>query len=222
MAGGSLQCLGSAQHLKTRFGQGYQIEIKLSEPANNDADILEILQAMKDFDFTEMTSTNLLGRIISSSAGDLVDSIRSSEDKFFNLEQAKSLADQLSSDGFLSSKISQTDLAGHHIYKYATSDTGVEAIELAIFFATELRLQKLIAFFQSNYENFKIREQQGTRIRIEVPFNGIKISDLFSSIEDEKESLSIDDYGISQTTLEQVFNMHAAAAEAEKEGTDDR
>jgi ATP-binding cassette, subfamily A (ABC1), member 3 len=216
MAEGSLKCLGSAQHLKTRFGQGFQIEIKLNEPADNDEDILEILQTIQHFEIAQTTSDDLHGSNASPSAV-----ASSGRDKFFNLEQAKALADQLSSDGFLSSKISETDLAGHLIYKYATSDAGVEAMELAAFFATELRLQKLIAFFESNYEDFEIREQQGTRIRIEVPFNGIKISDLFSSIENEKDLLSIDDYGISQTTLEQVFNMHAAAAEAKKEGTDD-
>jgi ATP-binding cassette, subfamily A (ABC1), member 3 len=205
MAEGSLKCLGSAQHLKTRFGQGFQIEIKLNEPADNDEDILEILQTIQHFEIAQTTSDDLHGSNASPSAV-----ASSGRDKFFNLEQAKALADQLSSDGFLSSKISETDLAGHLIYKYATSDAGVEAMELAAFFATELRLQKLIAFFESNYEDFEIREQQGTQI-----------SDLFSSIENEKDLLSIDDYGISQTTLEQVFNMHAAAAEAKKEGTDD-
>ena len=29
MVGGRLRCLGSAQHLKGRFGQGYQFEVKL-------------------------------------------------------------------------------------------------------------------------------------------------------------------------------------------------
>lgn len=29
MVGGRLRCLGSAQHLKSRFGHGYQFELKL-------------------------------------------------------------------------------------------------------------------------------------------------------------------------------------------------
>jgi ATP-binding cassette subfamily A (ABC1) protein 1 len=32
MVGGRLRCLGSAQHLKTRFGMGYQTEISLHLP----------------------------------------------------------------------------------------------------------------------------------------------------------------------------------------------
>merc|ERR1712087_1036999 len=36
MAGGKLRCLGSAQHLKNRFGQGYQIEMKVKDPKVDD------------------------------------------------------------------------------------------------------------------------------------------------------------------------------------------
>ena len=38
------------------------------------------------------------------------------------------------------------------------------------------------------------------------------------NIEEKKDELNLQDYGISQTTLEQVFNMHAAAEEELKQG----
>jgi ABC-type multidrug transport system ATPase subunit len=32
MVGGRLQCLGSPQHLKSRFGQGFLVEVKVAAP----------------------------------------------------------------------------------------------------------------------------------------------------------------------------------------------
>ena len=41
MVGGRLRCLGSCQHLKGRFGQGYQCEFKLCAPPLVRAHVLE-------------------------------------------------------------------------------------------------------------------------------------------------------------------------------------
>lgn len=214
MAEGSLKCLGSAQHLKTRFGQGFQVEVKIDEPDDNHADVIEILEKAVVYQ-----STSVSGNLVAKKTP--TTDMALSNDIYFNLDQSKAFADQICVDGFLSNKISVNDLVGSIIYKHATSDIGIELSELAAFYATELRLKKLVEFFQTAYPKSIIREQQGSRIRFEVPSEGVKIAYLFTMIEDNKVSLKIDDYGISQTTLEQVFNMHAAAAEARKEGLDD-
>ena len=59
-------------------------------------------------------------------------------------------------------------------------------------------------------------------MRFKVPSESNKISSLFASVKSNEVNLHLQDYGISQTTLEQVFNMHAAREEAKKEGTDDK
>ncbi len=35
---GSMKCLGSVQHLKSKFGKGYELEIKLIKPADHQKD----------------------------------------------------------------------------------------------------------------------------------------------------------------------------------------
>jgi hypothetical protein len=40
-------------------------------------------------------------------------------------------------------------------------------------------------------------------------------------VEGNKDRLKLDDYGVSQTSLEQVFNMHAAEAEKFKHTRND-
>jgi hypothetical protein len=54
-----------------------------------------------------------------------------------------------------------------------------------------------------------------------VSAEGLRISTIFAAVEDNKEELRLPDYGVSQTSLEQVFNMHAAEAEKLKQGRDD-
>lgn len=44
---------------------------------------------------------------------------------------------------------------------------------------------------------------------------------MFQIIEHHKKTLRLVDYGICQTSLEQVFNTHAAVAEQEKVDTID-
>jgi len=33
---GNLRCLGSVQHIKNKFGKGYEIEVKLEKPITNE------------------------------------------------------------------------------------------------------------------------------------------------------------------------------------------
>jgi hypothetical protein len=61
-----------------------------------------------------------------------------------------------------------------------------------------------------------LRERQDTKARYEVSSQGVRISGIFGKIEKNKEVLNLADYGVSQTSLEQVFNMHAAEAERMK------
>lgn len=41
---GRLRCLGSTQHLKHRFGRGFEADIKLNPPSN--AEAVEVMQRM--------------------------------------------------------------------------------------------------------------------------------------------------------------------------------
>lgn len=208
MAGGKVKCIGSAQHLKSRFGKGFQVEVKIDEPKEDDADLKNVVGI-------------LLASLSRTLNSDPEEDLRR-EEVFFTLDEAKSASVNVSGDDYLSNMISEEDPSGYVIYKNATSATGVELNELAAFCTTELRMRNVKTFFNSNYPSSILRETQDTRMRFEVPSEKVKISSLFAHIEDNKAILNLQDYGISQTTLEQVFNMHAAVAEAKKDGADDR
>lgn len=204
MAGGRMKCLGSAQHLKNRFGKGYQIELKVKQPGQSDSDLDNVISSLTT------------SHPDSSSNADAESGIQ--RELFFNLDQTLIALQSVSNDDYLSSKVNLDDPSGYFVYKNAASDVGIELKELAAFCVIEMRLRAVENFFQESYPGSILREVQDTRLRYEVSSEGTKISNLFLKIEEKKDELNLQDYGISQTTLEQVFNMHAAAEEELKQG----
>jgi hypothetical protein len=54
------------------------------------------------------------------------------------------------------------------------------------------------------------------RLRFEVPSQEVSIAFLFRLMESNQAALKLEDYSISQTSLEQVFNGHAAEEDQRK------
>jgi len=205
MANGRLRCLGSAQHLKNKFGQGYQIEMKVRHVAEDDEDYLANAASIAR------------GRVDSSSdeeeASGTVD-----EDIVFDLESAKSALGALTGDDYLSSMITADNPLGYIVWKDATSVAGVALEEVAAFATTELRMRRLVSFVEELYPDHVLRERQDTKARYEISSSAVRLASVFADIEANKERLQLADYSVSQTSLEQVFNMHAAEAEKLKQG----
>jgi len=206
MAAGNLRCLGSAQHLKSKFGKGFQIELTISEVQRSDRDFMELLPK--------------LGSDKYSNAIDIEEGV-DSDNLYLNLPDAKSALDSIAGNNSFSSKLTSDDPVGYTILRSAESEAGVSLSELAAFCVKELRIEALCKFFEEKYPGSILRERQDTKLRFEVSSDDTKISELFRTFRDEKDVLWLSDYGISQTSLEQVFIMHASEAEKAKEGTTD-
>jgi hypothetical protein len=134
---------------------------------------------------------------------------------FLNLEECLRALQHLSGDSSLSSLVNEGG-AGFFVWKDATSSAGISLDELTAFATSEFRMKKIEKFFEENFEKYVFRERQDTKARYEVDCTGIKISDIFDCIERQKDELCLADYSVSQTSLEQVFNMHAAEAQRRK------
>jgi ATP-binding cassette, subfamily A (ABC1), member 3 len=198
MANGRLQCIGSAQHLKNKFGRGYQVELNVDMIKQDEDDYNKVLLAL--LQFQESTE------------------IQMGPEGGFSLEQCQELLNRLTGDDSLSSLVCADNAAGCLIWKDASSPHGVSLEDLALFATSELRMRKLQAFVQSSFPESVLRERLDTKARYEVSGNGLRISKIFAMVEAQKQGLRLADYSVSQTSLEQVFNMHAADAESRKEG----
>jgi ATP-binding cassette subfamily A (ABC1) protein 3 len=204
MANGRLSCLGSAQHLKNKFGQGYQVEMKVNLVAEEEEDY-------------KANAVALTTRV------DPTDDAEAppSDDEFFNLEEALTALRALSGDGYLADLVTAENPIGYNVFKNASSVVGVTLDELAAFATSELRMRNLEKYVEESFPQSILRERQDSKTRYEISAQGVKISTIFASIEENKERLQLSDYGVSQTSLEQVFNMHAAEAEKLKQGRND-
>lgn len=207
MANGRLRCLGSAQHLKNKFGQGYQVEMKAKLVNREDRDYKDLAMQLHQ---TKETG-GFDGESSAMPAGD---------DVFFNLAEVKSFLESVDESGYVASLVDEHNPLGYNIWKNASS--GMQPLdELAVFCASEIRMMKIENFIKENYPNSVLRERQDNKSRYEVSSESVRISRIFASIEESKEDLLLADYGVSQTSLEQVFNMHAAEAEKLKQGRND-
>jgi hypothetical protein len=87
----------------------------------------------------------------------------------------------------------------------------------------ERNFDKICLFLTSSFGQFVLRERQTTKIRVEIkalypvdesdptgPQHTRRLADMFGALESNKEILFIQDYSITQTSLEQIFNQFAA------------
>jgi len=206
MAGGNLRCLGSAQQLKSKFGQGYQLEMKIQDVETSDKDYLDILI-----------------RLASSMNIEEDEAVDRGDEIFLNLEQTKQALGLLSDDDYFDQIVTNENPngQGYPIWKEASSPSGIELDEVAEFAASEIRMRVLYEFINATYPENALRERQDSKVRYEVSSKDVRIGDIFAAIEENKLRLHVAEYGVSQTSLEQVFNMHAAEAEKLKQGTND-
>ena len=203
MAGGRLRCLGSAQRLKTKYGAGYQLEMKVQVVENKDEDYLNNLSAFAKVAGVEPP---------------VEDTPASKYEKtFLDLNQTIKALTEVSGDGFLAGKLNESDPVGYVVFKEACSRNGIDLCSLAEFATTELRMRSLQTFITEHYPENTLRERQDTKARYEVNSKEeLHIGSIFGAIEQNKDRLKVAEYGVSQTSLEQIFNQFAAQAESEK------
>jgi uncharacterized oligopeptide transporter (OPT) family protein len=129
------------------------------------------------------------------------------------MEQCKFLLNELSAD--LPDMITCSNKYGSVVWKDAVSASGVSISTIAAFATIELRVYRIERFIESTFENAALRDRQDTLCSFEITNKNVKVASIFEKLERNKKKLMIQHYSVSQTSLEQVFNMHAAAAAAE-------
>lgn len=196
MANGRLRCIGSAQHLKSKFGKNFQIELKISAIDPSDFDYQETWHAL-----------------CPTASPDDEESSTPDTGHHFDLEETIATLNNLTGDSSFSSTVNAENTYGYAIWKEATSVRGCPIDELAEFATLEMRLRNIDESMKTAFPGAVLRERQDSKVRYEIPATGNRVANIFASIERMKVQLRIAEYGVSQTTLEQVFNMHALEAE---------
>mmetsp|Transcript_331 Transcript_331/g.689 ORF Transcript_331/g.689 Transcript_331/m.689 type:complete len:1928 (+) Transcript_331:176-5959(+) len=190
MVGGRFRCLGSAQHLKSKFGLGFQFEF--------------VLKGAGDEELEELEDKIKVANEGGGKKGDL-SNLKMAD--FEKILEALDLAEYM--------ETVREGGGGVHAL-----NEGCNSGFLASWITQENSFRKLLVFMEEKFPGCIMREWQGSKVRFEVPHidedgRELKLSEMFGELTREKESLDLQEYSLSQTSLEQVFNKFASTQEEE-------
>ena len=199
MVGGRLRCLGTTQHLKDKFGRGYLAQLKLRAPtAAKVADVLRYLQPH--------VLVPPAGSATASAAAGAAVLPQAALDTACAAMGDPSRARMLHPTG-----------SGWALAAVMAREGAVDARLFAEWWAGESYAASLYAFILATFPGSDLLERHGEffTYRIRVDAAATKLSALFATFEARKDDLSIAEYSLSQTSLEQIFNGFAAQQEEE-------
>ena len=220
MVGGKLRCLGPSQRLRSQYGHGYQIEINYIHPTEEHLHevFMSIVGSIDGIDMSKFGFNNTVNNEESNFAfGGQDINLNKTQ-----VQQALRVAGKMHWEPRILEGTQAQHGSGNEIY---TNLNGTEAVVSAKLLASwwyfENAYDDTCNLFRNEYGDFKVREQQISKVRYEVLSinpNGTprQISSMFALVENRKATLKIQEYSISQTSLEQIFNQFASTQEEEE------
>ncbi|CAB1096317.1 ABC [Ectocarpus sp. CCAP 1310/34] len=193
MVNGRLRCLGSTQHLKHRFGSGFEADMKLQPPST--AAATEVMQL-------------LMAHGVANIIGDDIDSSR----LWGPLDIC---CDGLARGDFDRAEALETALkcgSGAFLQDVLGSEGGTLPTRLFIdWYLCEQRADNLNDFLEETFPGAELVERPTLfSCRYKIPYqDGMKLADVFEHFEAAKAKLGLASYAVGQTTLEQIFNSLA-------------
>ena len=192
LVSGRLQCVGSVQHLKSTFGQGYTIQLKMNPPSSErvirmQTNLIQMTQVPGTFD--EETNFEVSTEMVRSMCRD----------------HPRRLELILQGEG-----------SGWIFAQYL--DAGEGYLPLSVVCSWWIQEDQAIAVrkhFATQFRNSKVIEHHGSQFTYQLPKAESNLAQLFSNMEQHKEVLEIAEYSVTETTLEQIFNNFAAGQEEE-------
>ncbi|EGZ19833.1 ABC transporter lipid export ABCA family [Phytophthora sojae] len=189
MVGGRLRCLGSVQHLKSRFGDGLVFDVKLANPSQEELD--ELVHQHFGGANEVVTRADLEDKCRSFSDQELAQRVVASHPTGYGIAAVLERDGYIRAEAFLSWCLEETRFdALLHFLSYSFSHGGVTVMER-----------------QNDFCRFKLRGAN----------DELWLSKVFALVEDVKEKMHIREYSVSQTSLEQIFN-YFASQQAEEQG----
>jgi ATP-binding cassette subfamily A (ABC1) protein 1 len=207
MVGGRLRCLGTCQHLKNKFGQGLMLEIKLEEVATETAAVF-YKQA---------------GQSVDDKAAGVV---RASLPETVHLHSVHSICAALGKPE-RATAIQMKQESAWVVWHALDRDGSIDSVSFCQWWLVEDNAEALSNFITNGFRvegapaasSPQMVERHELLLRFRLPDLGDKtLADVFEAIEGSKATLRIQEYSVSQTSLEQIFNQFASQQDEERGG----
>lgn len=187
--GGIMRCMGSTQHVKNKYGVGYEVEIKVAKS------VYENLQA-----FSEMHGfdRNLQGKVKLDYAAAKMREARQVDPL---------ILDQIVHGGLGADLVMEAHL---------DENDEVKLYHLIQYLYVQQSGFKFIEALAGIFDQVEILEHCSDFYKFRVPKEDKSIGYLFGLIEDKKQEFNVGEYSVSQTSLEQIFQTFANQSTSDK------
>ena len=184
MVGGRFRCYGTATHIKNKYSSGYEFLLKVVYPSQEE--IQELCSRMSSFTVDGILLESVVSSALRAAGG-------------------SALIDLVSEHA-----------SGAHLWEELRENHKVEAKSIAEWVILENIGSKILNWLKAEFGFVRMIEHYGSYYKFKIENNKEQtwsIGNIFGRIEGVKEELRIFEYSLSQTTLEQIFNMFASEGE---------
>ncbi|KAK7336540.1 hypothetical protein VNO77_17083 [Canavalia gladiata] len=216
MVGGRLRCIGSPQHLKTRFGNHLELEVKPTEVSSVDLQTLcqAIQERLLDVPSHPRSLLNDLEICIGGT-----DSITSGNTSIAEISLTREMIGLigrwLDNEERVKTLISSTPVydgaSQEQLSEQLFRDGGIPLPVFSEWWLSKQKFSEIDSFILSSFHGTRCQGCNGLSVRYQIPYNeDFSLADVFGLLERNRNRLGIAEYSISQSTLETIFNHFAA------------
>ncbi|OWZ12574.1 ABC transporter [Phytophthora megakarya] len=222
LVSGRLKCLGSVEHLKQKFGRGYTVDITLRALTSSSTDTTE-LASVKDQVRAFFTAERSLPVRRSSRNSQRQNSSSLQVDHSTKVTSAniQELCTVLGAPE-RGTRILDHSGTGWLLSSQLEAQGSISIDTFCSWWVSETHSETLQKFIQDKFPGSVLTEQQGEHFRFQVPKHRpdsvevLRPAEIFRALEQTRTSLNVDEYSVSETALEHIFNNMAAQQEEEK------
>jgi hypothetical protein len=227
MVNGVFRCLGTQQHIKQKYGQGYSVSVKLAKPTREETDKVIIGWGFEPpVNDSGPASGQKRGSITrkasfsdkSVSLKDMRENCNGDLWKYHALESGASPFEKFSYQAGMTENDIKTLRNRHEI----SVKSGLRVV--AEWFLVAGKMKECALFFKENFPNIVWKEWHGLSAVFQIPNDDIVnlsksrggasgLGPMFGLLEGNKERLEMGEYTVAPTTLEEVFDMFARQQE---------
>ncbi|XP_057982078.1 ABC transporter A family member 1 [Malania oleifera] len=216
MVGGQLKCIGSPQHLKTRFGNHLELEVKPTEVSSVDLENLCRIIQDRLFDIPSHPRS-ILSDLETCIGG--IDSITAENASVaeicLSMEMVVKIGRWLGNEErvqtLASSKYFSDGMFGEQLSEQLTRDGGIPLPVFSEWWLAKEKFSLIDSFILSSFPGAALQGGNGLSIKYQLPYGeDLSLADVFGHLERNRNKLGIAEYSISQSTLETIFNHFAS------------
>ncbi|XP_058204040.1 ABC transporter A family member 1 isoform X3 [Rhododendron vialii] len=216
MVGGRLRCIGSPQHLKTRFGNHLELEIKPTEVSLVDLENLCRIIQEKLFDIPTHPRSLLSDLEVCIGGTDCITSESASVAEISLSEEMIVvigcwLGNQERIRTLVSSTYHSAGASGEELSEQLVRDGGIPLPIFSEWWLAKEKFSTIDAFIRSSFPGATFQGCNGLSVKYQLPYDeDLSLADVFGHLERNRDLMGIAEYSISQSTLETIFNHFAA------------